>query len=125
MNVDRMRNNTEFYNGFEYEPEIELKIAEKPDISIHIWDGYFCDIFSNPDFHENGWTGFTRDFQEEVRTYDSKETRIDVSEYLSDLMTYRYNQFEITKTNKCLELMCEFLKYADENNYTVLVTWWS
>ncbi len=123
MEFGMLENNNKFYEGFEDEPEIELKIAENPDLVIHIWDGYFCDIFNNPDFHENGWKGFTKDYQEGVRTYNNEETRIDVSEYLSDLQTYAGNKFEIAETSKCIELICSFLEYAQVHNYTVLVSW--
>ncbi|MCD7828461.1 MAG: hypothetical protein LUG85_08010 [Clostridiales bacterium] len=115
-------NNIDFYKGFEGEPKIELKIIEDSNLALHIWDGYFCDIFSNPVFHEKGRTGFTKDYQEGVRTYDNEGTLINIPEYLSDLRTYRGNRFEIAETSKCLDLICDFLEYAEKQNYTVLVS---
>ncbi len=125
MKMEPFKNNTTFYDGLEDEPEIKLKIAEVPGLIIHIWDGYFCDILGNPSFCEDGWKGFTKDYQEGVRSYGNEETRINVSEYLSDLETYRNNTFELAETENCLELICDFLKYAKEQDYTVIVSWWS
>ncbi len=38
-------------------------------------------------------------------------------------MIHKNRKFEIKETAKCLDLMCDFLNYAQENNYTVLVSW--
>lgn len=54
-----MNDNYAFYEGYEGEPEITLRVAN--NVTIHIWEGYFDDIFDMPSLDGNGWTGFTRD----------------------------------------------------------------
>ena len=124
MDTDKLVNNLKFYDGFEDEPEIELFIAENPEFNIHIWQGYFSDIFREPSLDGKGWNGFTRDFQQLERTYEEKDVIIDVDEYLNDLYIYRQRTFEFEETRKCYELLCHFLEYAKENGKTVKVNWW-
>ena len=126
MDTKKFVNNSTFYDGFEifYEPEIELFIAENPELNIHIWDGYFSDIFDTPEFNGNEWKGFTRDYQQEVGTYEEKNVTIDIEEYLLDLMNYKNKHFRFEKTQECYKLLCDFLKYAKNNNKTVKVNWW-
>lgn len=124
MDIGKLNNNTEFYDGFEDEHEIELYITDNPEINIHIWEGYFGDIFRHPSFDGNGWNGFTRDYQQLERTYEEKNVTIDIVEYLTDLYIYRDNTFEYDDTRKCYNLLCDFLEYAKENGKTVKVNWW-
>lgn len=124
MDIGTLFNNTEFYDGFEDEHEIELFIGEKPELSIHIWEGYFSDIFSEPSFAEKGWYGFTRDFQQCERTFEEKEVVVDVDEYYLDLMNYKDKKFRFEETKECYNLLCAFFEYAKANNETVKVNWW-
>lgn len=124
MDNGKLLNNTVFYDGFEDEPEIELYIEDAPEYNIHIWDGYFHDIFGEPALDGKGWNGFTRDMNQCERTYEEKNVTIDTSEYLTDLYIYRDNTFEYDDTRKCYDLLCEFLEYAKENGKTVKVNWW-
>lgn len=32
--------------------------------AIHIWEGYFDDIFDSPSLDGKGWKGFTRDYHQ-------------------------------------------------------------
>lgn len=61
--IGNLKNNYEFYEGFEGETEIILSILEHREYNIHIWEGYIDDIFSNAPLNQNKWTGFTRDYQ--------------------------------------------------------------
>ena len=124
MDIGKLKNNTVFYEGFEDEPEIELYLSESPDFNIHIWDGYFFDIFGSPTMDGKGWNGFTRDFQQLERTYEEKDVVIDVNEYLNDLHIYDKRTFDFEETRECYELLCHFLEYAKENGKTVKVNWW-
>ena len=124
MDIGMLFNNTEFYDGFEDEHEIELFISEKPELSIHIWEGYFNDIFGVPTFDENGWHGFTRDFQQCERTFEEKDVVIDIDEYLTDLLNYKDKKFKFEETRKCYELLRIFLEYAQTNSKIVRVNWW-
>ena len=124
MDTGKLVNNTTFYDGFEDEPEIELFIAENPEFNIHIWQGYFSDIFREPSLDGKGWNGFTRDFQQLERTYEEENAVIDVDEYLNDLYIYHQCTFEFEKTRECYKLLCHFLEYTKENGKTVKVTRW-
>ena len=124
MDIGMLVNNTNFYDGFEDEHEIELFIAEDPKLNIHIWDGYFGDIFREPSLDGKGWNGFTRDFQQLERTYEEKDVVIDVNEYLNDLYTYDKHTFDFEETRECYKLLCGFLEYAKKNGKTVKVNWW-
>lgn len=64
MDIGKLENNASFYEGYEDEPEVFLSIKDMPELCVHIWDGYFEDIFSDPHVGINGWTGFTRNYQE-------------------------------------------------------------
>ena len=88
MDTGKLVNNTVFYEGFEDEPEVKLFIAENSEFNIHIWVGYISDIYDTPIFDGNEWKGFTRDYQQEVGTYEEQDIEIDVYEYYLDLMTY-------------------------------------
>ena len=123
MDIGRFNNNTHFYKGYEPEEEITLKVKECPELNIHIWDGFFYDIFGNPPMDGNGWNGFTRDFNQFERTYDSIDVKIDIDEYLADLYSYRSKQFKFTDTYMCYNLIISFLEYAKSKNMTILVSW--
>jgi hypothetical protein len=118
-----LKNNSKFYDGYEDEAEIELYFSEDTEFNIHIWCGYIRDIYDEPIFNGNEWTGFTRDYQQEVRTYDSENTIIDVSEYLNDLLNYKDKHFRLEETHDCFHLLRSFLEYAKQNNVTVKVNW--
>ena len=124
MDIGMLFNNTEFYDGFEDEHEIEVFISEKPESNIHIWEGYFNDIFGEPTFYEKGWHGFTRDFQQCERTFEEKNVVVDVNEYLLDLLKYKNKKFKFEETRKCYELLRIFLEYAQTNSKIVRVNWW-
>lgn len=123
MDTRKLKNNTAFYNGFEDEYEIELIISETPEYNIHIWEGYFDDIFKEPPLDGKGWSGFTRDFQQLERTYREKDRSIDTDEYLNDLYIYKERKFDFEETKACYELLCSFLEYAKKNGRTVKVNW--
>jgi hypothetical protein len=124
MDIGMLVNNSEFYDGFEDEHEIELFINEDAELNIHIWEGYFSDIFGEPSFDREGWYGFTRDFQQCERTFEEKDVDINVDEYLLDLLNYKNKTFRFEETKDCYELMRTFLEYAKANSKTVKVNWW-
>lgn len=124
MDIGKLKNNTEFYEGFEDEPEIELYLSESPDFNIHIWDGYFLDIFGSPAMDGKGWNGFTRDYNQMERTYENQGVKVDIEEYLNDLCIYKNKDFEHDETIGCYNLLYAFLEYAKSNNKTVIVNWW-
>lgn len=114
MNTEN-HNNTIFYDGYEGEGKIILSLsAAKNTISIHVWDGYFEEIFGNPTAANDGWAGFTKDYQESVRTFDNEEyiASSTVSEYLSDLKNYENRIFSYPEAKDCLMLLIHFFEEA-------------
>ncbi len=121
MDIGNLKNNTIFYKGYEGEPEIVLSATENKDYIIHLWEGYFDDIFSDPSLDGNGWKGFTRDIHQMEGIFDDCITsaKIDAQEYLEDLLTYTNRDFDYDESADALALLVEFLKFAIQNNYTV------
>ena len=120
MDVGRLNNNTEFYDGYEGEPEVILSILEKQEYNLHIWDGYFLFIFGAPSQNGEGWKGFTRDYNQMERSFGNRSYVIgNVEEYLEDLLQYSKQDFETEETAACYALLCDFLSYAKENCYRV------
>ena len=108
-------NNTVFYDGYEGEGELILSISDANYMPIiHIWDGYFEEIFGKPITTDTGWFGFTKDYQESVRTFDGEECipPSSVSEYLSDLKKYENHTFTYPETKECLNLLIDFFEQA-------------
>ena len=112
MDIGNLKNNYTYYEGYEDEGKIVLCI--EADQAIHIWEGYFDDIYDTPTLDGNGWKGFTRDYHqfEGVFSEDGGITEIDPSEYLEDLMLYKEKSFEFEETTEVFNLMVSFLEEA-------------
>lgn len=117
--IRNLINNYKFYDGFEDEPEIILSILNHKEYNIHIWEGYIDGIFSNAPLNQKQWTGFTKDYQENLGAFCStKEQEINPTEYLEDIQSY----LNYDLSSECIELcylMIQFLTFAINNNYTV------
>lgn len=125
MDIGKLNNNSTFYDGYEGEPEIELYISENPQFNIRLWGGYISDIYDTPILSGDEWTGFTRDYQQEIGTYDGRNITINASEYLDDLKHYQDKHFRFEETSNCYILLSDFLEYAIANGKTVKVNWFS
>lgn len=102
---------TEFYDGYEGEPEYVLECEDSA--SLHIWEGYLSDILNPP--CAAPWKGFTRDYEEYVRTYDddaAEPVALDAQEYLDDLRGYAGRSFEFAESEAARERICDFLQNA-------------
>ena len=119
MDIGNLKNNYTYYEGYEDEGEIVLCI--EADQAIHIWEGYFDDIYDTPTLDGNGWKGFTRDYHqfEGVFSEDGGITEIDPSEYLEDLMLYKEKPFEFEETTEVFNLMVSFLEEAIKQGVNV------
>ena len=119
MNIGNLKNNYTYYEGYEDEGKIVLCI--EADQAIHIWEGYFDDIYDTPTLDGNGWKGFTRDYHqfEGVFSEDGGITEIDPSEYLEDLMLYKEKSFEFEETAEVFNLMVSFLEEAIKQGVNV------
>ncbi|MBE6791328.1 MAG: hypothetical protein E7535_09105 [Ruminococcaceae bacterium] len=120
MDIGNLKNNYTYYEGYEDEGKIVLCI--EADQAIHIWEGYFDDIYDTPTLDGNGWKGFTRDYHqfEGVFSEDGGITEIDPSEYLEDLMLYKEKSFEFEETTEVFNLMVSFLEEAIKQGVNVI-----
>ena len=118
MDTGKRNCDNRFYEGYEGEPELVL-FSEQDE--MHIWDGYMEDIFGNPVRTENGWIGFTRDFNEFVGPYadDCIECALDITEYLQDALQYRGHNFEYEESKDVLEAIITLLEQKKEKNEDV------
>ena len=119
MDIGNLKNNYTYYEGYEDEGKIVLCI--EADQAIHIWEGYFDDIYDTPTLDGNGWKGFTRDYHqfEGVFSEGGGITEIDPSEYLEDLMLYKEKSFEFEETTEVFNLMVSFLEEAIKQGVNV------
>lgn len=119
MDIGNLKNNYTYYEGYEDEGKIVLCI--EADQAIHIWEGYFDDIYDTPTLDGNGWKGFTRDYHqfEGVFSEDGGITEIDPSEYLEDLMLYKEKAFEFEETTEVFNLIVSFLEEAIKQGVNV------
>jgi hypothetical protein len=119
MDIGNLKNNYTYYDGYEDEGKIVLCI--EADQAVHIWEGYFDDIYDTPTLDGNGWKGFTRDYHqfEGVFSEDGGITEIDPSEYLEDLMLYKEKTFEFEETIEVFNLIVSFLEKAVKQGINV------
>jgi len=80
MDIKKLKNNRQFYDSLKFidDKKVELSIKEDPEFNIHIWEGYFDDIFEKPIFNGKVWVGFTRDYQELKGGWE-KKARLKIS----------------------------------------------
>ena len=82
--------NYKFYEGYEDEPEVELSTNKETMETLHIWDGFFMDIFGEPSLDGKGWHGFTRDYNQCEGAFDDDGEAVisNLQEYIDDLKIY-------------------------------------
>lgn len=120
MVTGKFLNNTTYYDGYEDEPEIVLSILEKAEYNLHIWDGHFEFIFGEPPLDGKGWKGFTRYYNEMVRSFGAEDYIIsDVKQYLDDLLIWSDKEYESEETRGCYAMLRDFLRFAQENGYSI------
>lgn len=119
MDIGNLKNNYTFYDGYEDEGEIVLCI--EADQAIHVWEGYFDDIFDTPSLDGNGWKGFTRDYHqfEGIFSENGGVYEINPAEYLEDLMLYKEKNFDFDETRDVLNLVASLLEKAIREGVTV------
>jgi hypothetical protein len=123
MDIGKIKNNHIYYDGYEGETEIVLSINESKDLNMHVWEGYFDDIFGEPSLVGDGWRGFTRDIHQMERIFSNEEFNmiVDVSEYLEDLITYKDKTFRYEESAEVLNMLITFFEYVKQNDFTVTV----
>ena len=110
--------NYKFYEGFEGEEEVEFSANDENMETLHIWEGYFSDIFCEPSLDGKGWLGFTRDYNQCEGAFDDDGEAIitDLQEYIDDLKIYENRMFDYKETKEVYELICTWLTEAQKNN---------
>lgn len=123
MDIGKLKNN-EQYCAWWPEPEVVLSLKENPEFNLHIWNGYFADIFENAIFTDNLWVGFTRDYQEDKGGWDKASEIENIDEYIWDMLRYKEKKYAPI-WQKCVpevfDLIIDFLTYAKQTNQTVIV----
>ncbi len=120
MDIGKRNDDYKYYEGYEGEKEIIISL---PDIVYHFWDGYFEDIFGNPQSTENGWIGFTRDYNEFINAFEDEciECVVEAEEYLKDLTLYQNQSFSYNETADVLNCLITIMTTAKEKHTYVLV----
>ena len=120
MDTGKRKDDYRFYEGYEGEKEVIISL---PDIVYHIWDGFFEDIFGSPKTTDDGWIGFTRDYNEFINAFedDCIECAIDPEEYLRDLILYQNQSFSYNETVDVLDCLIALMSRSKELQICVLV----
>lgn len=122
-NTERFINNEKFFDERFYGigDELVLSLKEHPKYNIHIWEGFIFDILRDAKAAGDYWAGFTRDYNEMVRTFCGDPVEMeDISEYINDLLLYKDDEFEDDEDREAYTLILDFLRFAKENNQTVM-----
>ena len=123
MDIGKTDNYT-FYEGYDDEPEIELSSNNQDMETLHIWDGFFWDLFGDPSLDGKGWNGFTRDYNQFEGAFgdDSEAVISDIDEYINDLKIYENREFKFSNTRDVYNLLLSWLNKAKATGSTVTVT---
>ena len=123
MDIGKTDNYT-FFEGYEDEPEIELSSNNQDMETLHIWDGFFWDLFGDPSLDGKGWNGFTRDYNQFEGAFgdDSEAVISDIDEYIDDLKIYENRKFDYKETRDVYNLLLSWLNRAKATGSTVTVT---
>ena len=123
MDIGKTDNYT-FFEGYEDEPEIEFSSSNQDMETLHMWDGFFDDIFRRPSLDGKGWHGFTRDYHQCEGAFgdDSEAVISDIDEYIDDLKIYENREFKFSNTRDVYNLLLSWLNKAKATGSTVTVT---
>jgi len=124
MGTGKTVDNNKFYEGFEGEQEVEIYTPDEKGMILHIWEGYFRDLFGDSPLHGLGWRGFTRDCNqfEGAFEFGSDATIVtDLQEYYDDLKSYDNKKFRFEETREVYELLCSWFEEVMEKGYKEIV----
>ena len=113
MDTGKMHN-YKYYDGYEGEPEIILCAKDINMEILHIWDGFWDDIFGNPPDDGRGWIGFTRDYNQCEGAFDTEGEGFvtNLYEYAKDLISYKVKEFDFKETYAVYDLLCSWFEEA-------------
>lgn len=120
MDAEKLDNDYRFYKGFEGEPELIFRSGKR---SIHIWEGYIDDIFSEPILSDGRMSGLTLDYHELIGPFsdDSVECAINVDEYLKDCRRYEGRLFKFKESSFVLDAIINWLEERRNSEVAALV----
>ena len=112
-----------FFELVALDDEIILSVPDTGFPTLHLWDGFFRDIFRDPPLDGKGWSGFTRDMHQCEGAFDWHEQTLipNPKEYLDDILQYKDKKFQFSKTPEVYPLIVELLTYAVENGKAVMI----
>lgn len=122
MDTGKIKDNYNYYEGYEGYEEIILSSSNENMETLHIWEGYFYNIFGKPPMHGLGWKGFTRDYQQSEGAFGliGVGEIYDLQEYIDDLLFYKDRKFD-EETREVYNLICSWLSEALETKSKVIV----
>ena len=125
QDISRITQNYEYSDTFfDGLFEMEFWIKNEPNICLHVWEGYFIDIYDNPPLHGLGWHGFTRDYHEDKGAWASRiymDEIKNVQEYLTDALQYKDKKFRFEETKGFYEVFIQFLQYAVDTSQSIMI----
>lgn len=121
MDIGNLKSDYTYYNGYEGEGEIIIRLEMEEE--VHIWEGYFEDIYDIPPLTGNGWKGFTRDYNQLEGIFSEEDIIMGINpeEYLGDLMLYKDKQFEFAETIDVFKLIKSLLEKSIKENKIIKV----
>lgn len=121
MDIGNLKSDYTYYNGYEGEGEIIIRLEMEEE--VHIWEGYFEDIYDIPSLTGNGWKGFTRDYNQLEGIFSEEDIIMGINpeEYLEDLMLYKDKQFEFAETIDVFKLIKSLLEKSIKENKIIKV----
>ena len=126
MDIGQTTNdNYTYYKGYEPEPDILLSVPYTNFPTLHMWDGFFYDIFRDPPLHGLGWTGFTRDYNQFEGAFENEEQTLipNPKEYLDDILQYKNNKFFADEVYEVYDIVVSMLRHAVENGVNIVMTY--
>ncbi|MBR5479743.1 MAG: hypothetical protein IKU84_06155 [Clostridia bacterium] len=117
MNIGQTLHHTKYYDGYEGCGEIELTARGTSLPVLHIWEGYFSEIFDNPPLDGQGWCGFTRDYNQCEGTFNNHEPQriSNLQEYIDDMSRRKEDCWELSETEAVYNLILKWLISAKKS----------
>lgn len=115
---------TDFYVGFEGEPEVTLVRVGSETHSLHAWNGYFSQVLDAIEPGSDGeWHGLALHYQLETGWYDVEEFEVeDVPLFASQLSALNKYGFE-PATRRFYESLSSFVQAATSHNDKLLISY--
>ncbi len=118
-----MTENYKYYDGFEGEPEYTFCLYSDDCLieKIHLWDGYFDDIFSTVEPTETGWTSIA-EYYNLCFDLDNDNWKVpDIPSALQQLKNIDTSKIEFPESHEVLQLLIKIFTRACEDNLTVYI----